>query len=130
MNEELNLQLEPEVGVSRPVAPGALRPGDYITAVLVLSEESAAPWERDVGHPAVSRALRLPDTVAPTCVLEVCLPFVLVQTAQGKARVLDVRRYRLARVSETFGQRVFARLAEDRKAEQAGGNGEERLTAE
>ncbi len=130
MNEDLNLQMESGSGVSRPVAPEDLRPGDYVTALHVITEECAAPWEREPGQPVVARFACLPDKVAPALVLEVCLPFALVQTAEGKARVIDVRRYRLARVAETFGRLVFARLADDRKAEQATGGDRAEKTSE
>ena len=64
------------------------------------------------------RCLRLPwSTGLPVQVDEVCLPFVLVKTARGQCRMLDVRRHRLARVSWQFGQHAFKQFkAEKREA--------------
>ena len=40
----------------------------------------------------------------PMKVVEVCLPFVLVERATGRHRTLDVRRHKLARVSDRYAE--------------------------
>jgi hypothetical protein len=70
----------------------------------------------------VIRTLRMPPRAAvPVQVTEVCLSLVLVKTARGKSRLLDVRRYRLARVSEQFGQRVFEQFAAQSRSKDGAG---------
>ncbi len=106
--------------VARAVAPEDVRPGDYIIPLHVVNEYRPLPWQCDNAWQAQTvRRLELPATGAPPVhVLEVCLPLLLVRMPQGKHRLIDVRRFRLARVSEQFGQRVFERFAADKAAEQ------------
>ena len=106
--------------ISRALAPEDVRPGDYIAPLQVVVEHTRLPWECSSASPAneLVRTLQLPGGTTPVLVLAVCLPFVLVQTAKGKHCTLDVRRYRLARVAETFGQRVFAQFAAERSADE------------
>lgn len=55
----------------------------------------------------------------PFRVVEVCVPFVLVAEPDGAHRTLDLRRHRLARVSDRFGQRAFARLRRQARQEES-----------
>lgn len=73
------------------------------------------PWwailEESFKTPELIRLTWLPpDSSTPLKVIEACLPFVLVQQVDGVHRMLDLRRCRLARVSERFGSRAFKRL--------------------
>ncbi len=109
---------EEDIQVVRRVAPEDIHSGDYLTALHAVTE--IVPWwDADTfgGCPAPIRVAHLPkNPVPPVQVLEVCLPLLLVRTPQGKHRLLDVRRYRLARVSERFGRRVFEQFAADKLA--------------
>lgn len=118
-----------ETAVARGVAPEDLTPGDCITVLQVLHEKNC--FEREAGEPTM--VWKLPAGVAmPARVLEICLPFVLIETVRGKTRLVDVRRFRLARVSERFAERVRAQFADERekaKAEEAAQRSEGVATA-
>ncbi len=96
------------------IAPEDLRPGLYIAPLQVITERALRPWECDNAEQAgrVVRHVRLPGRApTPVRVVDVCLPFVLVQTPGGEHSLIDVRRFRLARVATRFGRRVFKHLA-------------------
>ena len=103
---------------SQPIAPEDIRSGDFVSVLHVICEFlSVSPCD---GIPAwqeieVRRVHLMPwKTEAPMKVVEVCLPYVLVQQPDGSHRTLDVRRARLARVSQRFGRRTFKRLRKPR----------------
>ena len=104
--------------MSRSLPPEDIVAGQYVTVMHVVGEY--LPWDCDAdaawrGVRPV-RTLWLPDAGGmPMMVVEVCLPFVLVQRANGKHRTLDVRRHKLARVSERYGDEVFKRIRQDKK---------------
>jgi hypothetical protein len=113
--------MERETYIARLLAPEDIRPGTYVSVMYVVDEHMPDSWERGESWRASGplRYVRLPwEGATPVRVVEVCLPFVLVKTARGKHRTLDVRRYRLGRVSDHFGRRVFEQIeAERREAE-------------
>ncbi len=117
------MTMDNELEMAQSVAPEDLQPGDYINALHVIVEHYPLPWERDsLAHgPGPVRTLSLPDGTLPARVVEVCLPFVLIKTPQGKHRTVDVRRYRLARVSERFGRSVFEQIEADKQAAEKAG---------
>ncbi|MBL4808517.1 MAG: hypothetical protein JKY43_00465 [Phycisphaerales bacterium] len=47
--------------------------------------------------------MRPDETALPGKVVEVCLPYVVVENHKGKTSILDTRSKHLARVSESFG---------------------------
>lgn len=112
-----------ESNIARNLAPEDIIPGIYVSVMHVVYQHVSwfcdpEPWKK--GEPATS--LLLPDNGGrPLKVVEVCLPFVLVETAAGKHKTLDVRQYRLAKVSDRYGDAVFMRekakrLLEKRKS--------------
>lgn len=108
--------------LARSLAPEEIRPGTYVSVLHEVKE--FLPWACQI-DPALSRpepvSVRwLPeDEPEPLRVLEVCLPFVLVQRPRGRARTLDVRRVRLAGLSESYGETAFKRLRRRRKKRKA-----------
>ncbi len=98
--------------IARPLAPEDIRRGVYVTLLHVMTEFLPfslcdEPWRR----PEIVRTLWLPhDGGVPMKVVEVCLPFVLVEKTDGTHTTLDVRRVRLAALSERFGRRAFKRI--------------------
>lgn len=99
-----------ELTLAQAVTPEDIRPDDYVSVLYeiweLLSLASLDDW-----RPIEPRRVRfLPDDVGPMRVVEVCLPFVLVCAANGKHRTIDVRKCRLARVSERFGRKTFKRV--------------------
>jgi hypothetical protein len=107
-----------EMETARAVAPEDIRPGEYVTALQEVCEMPSWLWGSENRDSQLVRFTHLPHgNSEPAHVVEVCLPFVLVKTARGKRRVIDVRKYRLARVPEAFGRRVFEEIEAQRQAE-------------
>ena len=110
--------MDREMEVARAVAPEDIRPGDYVSVLHVIAEMPSWLWDNDLRNTQMVRFAHLPrGQSAPAEVLDVCLPYLLVKTARGKRRLVDVRKYRLARVSEEFGRRVFEEAEAERQAE-------------
>ncbi len=96
----------------RTLPPEDIRAGQFVSVLNELYElprswlGSAMP-----GESPMTTLVCLPDEdEVPMRVVEVCLPFVLAERADGKPRTLDVRRFRLARVSPKFARKVFSRM--------------------
>ena len=99
--------------MARPLAPEDVSAGQYVCLTHTVSEY--LPWwcleERYGGSPEPIRMVWLPgDAGTPLRVIEVCVPFLLVEQPGGAHRMLDLRRHRIARISDRFGQRAFKRL--------------------
>lgn len=110
--------------IARPIAPEDLRQGMYL-AVLSITHELLpllcdSAWLFERAEPC--RIAFWPDEeeAEPVKVVALCLPFVLVKDAQRRVRTLDVRRHRLAALSEEFGRRFFKRARAAREARRSG----------
>ena len=113
LRQDRKMEKKDEKTISKALPPEDIRPGDYVSVTHVLGEFlpcfSEMPWQ----PVELIRVMMLPWQVQPMKVVEVCLPFVLVRKVSGKHETLDVRRYRLARVSKDFGRKAFKRLQID-----------------
>jgi len=101
---------------SQSVAPEDIRVDDFVCLMRVVREWVPLfdddSWRRN----PLRRAEQLPDDEQlPMRIVEVCLPFVMVKQTDGTHRMLDVRRHRLARVSDAFGRAVFDRMKRQRR---------------
>jgi hypothetical protein len=105
--------IENELTVARPLAPEDIRAGFYVAILNVVWESFPPgcdqPW-REL-KPLRTVWLPPPDAALVLKVREVCLPFVLTEQPGGPPRTLDIRRWRLALVSERFGVEVFKAMA-------------------
>ena len=107
--------------LARATPPEEIRAGDYVAVLHIVGEHLPCAWGEESWKAAAPvRMLWLPWTNVPMRVQEVCLPFLLVRDPDGKSQTLDVRRYRLARVSERFGRKAFKRLATKKKKDVLG----------
>lgn len=99
--------------IARPLAPEDLRVDQYVCVLQVL-HEFVPLWcifEQGWTTPEPVRLSMLPpDGGTPLRIVEVCVPFVLVEQIDGTHQTLDLRRHRLAALSERFGRRAFKRL--------------------
>lgn len=99
--------------LARPLAPEDLRSGQFVCIMHVMHEYIPF-WcleEATFREPEPVRLFCLAEEAGtPLRVVEVCVPFVLVEQPDGAHRTLDLRRHRLAGVSERFGERAFKRL--------------------
>jgi hypothetical protein len=107
--------MEYETNSIKLAAPEDLEPGQYVAILDELREYlTCEPLQ---GPSATSRVLQLrwlPDEdEAPLRVIDVCVPFLLVRRPDGRHRTLDLRRYRLARLTPAFGREVFRQLRRD-----------------
>jgi len=117
----MDTQSHISTGASTAVAPEDLSHGCYIAVLHVIAEHipfaSGAEFFEKHSEPIKIRWLAGPGS-PPMKVIDICLPFVLVRQPNGKIRTLDVRRHRLARLSEAYGRRAFRafRAAEKEKS--------------
>ena len=98
-----------ESSLARVLAPEDLAPGQF---VMVLNEQHQYPCGRcnssgDPEYVIVEVLLRPDEASMPRLVVEVCLPYLVVENLNGGKEVLDVRSKRLAMVSDAF---VYAAL--------------------
>ncbi len=121
MNDNItNAPEDSEARMTRPVAPEDLRPGDYVAALQVVSERVWPLFSLDEKPPRLVHVVHWPrHNWQPMRVEEICLPFVLLETPRGKHCVIDVRQYRLGRVSESFGRRLFEVVSAAKERETA-----------
>ena len=103
---------EKEKTISQPLAPEDIRAGDFVSLLQVVSEVLPFFFMEDVQYRKVEtvKITHLPHSTRPLEVVEVCLPFVLVKGTDGKHETLDVRRHRLARLSQRYGKKAFKRF--------------------
>jgi len=101
---------------TRPPArspPEDIRPGDAV-GILQIHAEVFWPFDDEYLLRARGPLLRftcLPcGPLQPLEVVSVCLPFVLVRQPDGRHLTLDIRRCRLARLSEEFARKATKRL--------------------
>src|SRR5262245_44709770 len=90
-------------GAARQLAPEDVRAGDYICVMKVLQEYMPywALLEESWKPPELIRLTWMPaDSGTPLKVVEVCVPFVLVQQVDGSHKTLDLRRHQIGRLSE------------------------------
>lgn len=108
--------MDTELTTCKPLAPDDLVPGTHVAALFVYTEHlpfsvlcgDDEPWRsREVIR---TRWLPTCDAGMPLRIVSVCLPFVLVERPDGKHATLDVRRIRLARLSEHFARKATKRL--------------------
>ncbi len=98
--------------MSQPLAPEDIRPGDFVSLLHVVSECVPFFCIEDVQFRQIEpvRITHMPRSIEPMEVVEVCLPFVLVRKVDGEHATLDVRRHKLARLSQRFGKKSFKRF--------------------
>ena len=105
--------MDKDIAISKTLAPEDVKPGDF---VAVLSESCElinffALIDPLMRRPLVVRADLTPcDAGAPLRVVSVCLPFVLVEDGEEKARTLDVRRQSLVRLDEEYARRAMKKM--------------------
>jgi len=99
-----------EATLAKALAPEEVRRGDYVAPLYVVAEVPSYWWLDEWNHPRdqpVRIRLTAPCQGAPLKVRSVCLPFVLVKTATGDERGIDVRNCQLARLSKAHAKRAW-----------------------
>jgi hypothetical protein len=95
--------------LASPVAPEDVRRGHHVAVLHVVDQYLPCCFDR-AGTEPVSVRWRPRFQPQPLKVLDVCLPFVTVQKADGSIVTLDVRRHELARLDDAYARRVVKRL--------------------
>jgi hypothetical protein len=100
------------------VAPEDLQTGDFVGILSVTCEYPSFYWCCDSGILPRETPVRVQrtdvDDGAPLKIKAICLPFVFVKDATGKHRTLDVRLYRLARLSRNYARKVWKKRRQEK----------------
>lgn len=95
--------------LAKLLAPEDVRPGDFVAPLFVVAEVPSYWWFDEWNHPR-DQPVRIrfmpPCQGAPLKVRSVCVPFVLVKTATGDERSIDLRNCQLARLNPAHAKRV------------------------
>jgi len=101
-----------QTGLARELAPEDIQRGMYVTPLYRVDEFmpgfSVDEAKRGGVKPLQVRWLPY-DGGEPLKVLEVCLPFVLVNDRDGDRQTIDTRQVHLAQLSERYGWRAQKR---------------------
>jgi hypothetical protein len=97
--------------LAKALAPEEVQRGDYIALLNEVAEVPSYFWCRDTALLAPDDLVRLrfipTGSGEPLKVKSVCLPFVLVKHPCGQERPLDLRKYRVARLSKRYAVRAW-----------------------
>lgn len=99
-----------EITAIKRLAPEDIAPGAFIVVTGMIHELIPPPCDVIGGVVPIFRVPCLGCADGdPLRVLAVCIPFVMVEDAQGDARTLDTRQHMLARVDEMYALEFFTR---------------------
>ncbi len=112
-----SLIMDTQMDIARDVAPEDIAVGDYVT-VAHVTYEFVRLCDRSFDDAVKTQRVTLmcPSAGQPWKVVSICLPYLFVRAPEGHHDTLDVRRHRLARLSEAYGNEAFKRLKTMRKA--------------
>lgn len=101
-----------------PVAPEDIQRDDYVAALYLIGEHMTCEMLDDTWRtPRPVRVQWLPSCHEVYNVVDVCLPLLHVRDSDGDIALLDVRRYRLVRLSRGFGKKLFKRKLRKKAAD-------------
>ena len=111
--------LQADSTLARPLAPEDVRPGDYVAILHVICELPSFLWGADSCMVPMDEPVRIPFVPqgggVALRVTSVCLPFVLVKSARGTRRTLDLRQCRVARLDRRFASATWKAYRHCRK---------------
>lgn len=99
--------------MARPLAPEDVRAGQFVAQFTHLDEyfDRGCRGCGSFTPPGIVRIQWLADQGSkPLRVEGVCLPFVLVRTVKGRAKMLDLRRITLVRLDPRFAWKATRAL--------------------
>ena len=95
-----------------------LRRGDIVGILHEIQEYPSYLWFCNWGSTAPSEPVRVKERSAdagmPFKVKAVCLPFVLLNSALGQHRMVDVRHCQLVRLSKEYAKEAWKALRRER----------------
>ena len=105
--------------LAKRVAGEDLARGDYVTVMTEMEEYPSFFWLCDAPLLAIDELVclkRKPPTAGqPLKVIDICLPFVLVEQMKGKHKTLDLRTCELARLDAHYGKQAWKLLSKQQK---------------
>src|SRR5687768_2559390 len=113
-----------DFSISKPIAPEDIRPGMYIIVHMEIHEQRPSIFCDDASlRKEAVRIARWPCMCSDCAggealkVLNVCLPYIMVQRPAGEQRIrtLDTRQHRLVQVSASFGLAARRLLAKPKR---------------
>lgn len=113
--------------MAKRLAPEDLRAGMFVMTLHAIDEYHVPRCEPGAGLTFTRIGLMSrPDvTELPARVVGVCLPFVCVELADGKTRMLDTRGVRLARIDTRFAKLAMAPHAVPEEKDRGSGSSDE-----
>ena len=121
MNTQITCQTD--TNLARPIAPEDLNRGDYVAVLSEITEFPSFLWFDELPSHSPHEPVRVQwqgrFDESPLRVKDLCLPYVFVKSAHGRYETLDVRQYRLARLSPRYAKRVW-KLLRNQNRKQAG----------
>ncbi|HWL09421.1 MAG TPA: hypothetical protein VNQ76_13520 [Planctomicrobium sp.] len=106
--------------MARILAPEEVRCGDFVSLLNEVIEIPSFFWCGDqVMSPPeepIRWCRRVPDAGVPYRVVSVCLPFVCLRGPGKSVKMIDMKQVQLARLSRSYGKRVWKLLQEQSPA--------------
>ena len=93
------------------VAPEDLKCGDYVTALSTVYEFPSFLWDDSAlgnRHDVVRVRFSCYGDRTPMKVLQICLPFVYVQSFSKDRTTIDVRQLQLVRLDQQYAKSVWS----------------------
>jgi hypothetical protein len=113
--------------LAKTLAPEEVRAGDYVTLLHEYTEMPSYYWSNDSALMAPDELVRvrcLPSAGGtPLRVRSICLPYLLVRHPNGEERPLDIRRFRLARLTQHYAARAWKAYKKTASASRTGEQG-------
>jgi hypothetical protein len=111
--------IQPSTEAVRLLAADDVASGEFVVVMSEIAQFPSFYWcsEGILSSRAEMISLSyIPEEAGrPLLVIDVCVPFLLVEDVAGIRRILDVRRTRVARVPEKFALKVKKSLAKNGK---------------
>jgi len=100
--------------LAKTLAAEDIRRGDIVAILDVVYEYPSFLWCNDAQVLPPTEPVRIrwrsQHLKKPLKVKAICLPYVLVKTPKGRYGTLDMRQYRLVRLSDRYGQKAWKRF--------------------
>jgi hypothetical protein len=113
--------------LAKALAPEDVRMGDFVTLLHEFTETPSYYWYTDSSLEARNEVVRMrclpsADGGTPLQVESICLPFILVKHPSGEVRSIDLRRFRVARLTNNYASQAWKAFGSTAAAPGQNGN--------
>lgn len=112
-------QIYQDTDLAKTLAAEDIRRGDVVAILDTVYELPSFLWNLEPHMLAPQEPVRVrlcgPCVGKPLKVKEICLPYVLVKRPDGRYGTLDMRRYRLVRLSHGYAKMAWKQYRKKRK---------------